>query len=185
MKETKIANRYAKALFDLALEQNLIDKVKADMDQVVTVCQQNKDFRLMLKSPIIFTDKKEAILKEVFEKSLEQISFFFLMIITRKKREAIIDSIAQQYVVIYKDYKNITDAQLSTAVEIDKAIKDKLIDLLKEQTKGEIELETSVDEDLIGGFVLDYDNKKYDASIRKQIKKLQRDFDQNLYIREF
>ena len=185
MKETKIANRYAKALFDLALEQNLIDKVKADMDQVITVCQQNKDFRLMLKSPIIFTDKKEAILKEVFEKSLEQISFFFLMIITRKKREAIIDSIAQQYVEIYKDYKNITDAQLSTAVEIDKAIKDKLIDLLKEQTKGEIELETSVDEDLIGGFVLDYDNKKYDASIRKQIKKLQRDFDQNLYIREF
>mgnify|MGYP001291051194 CR=1 FL=1 len=185
MKETKIANRYAKALFDLALEKNLIDKVKQDMDQVVSVCQQNKDFRLMLQSPIIFTDKKEAILKEVFEKQLEQISFFFLMIITRKKREAIIDSIAQQYVEIYKDYKNITDAQLSTAVEIDKAIKDKLIELLKEQTKGEIELETSVDEDLIGGFVLDYDNKKYDASIRKQIKKLQRDFDQNLYIREF
>ncbi len=185
MKESKIANRYAKALFDLALEQKVLDQVKEDMELVVSVCRQNKDFVMMLQSPIIFTDKKEAILKEIFEKKLQQISFFFLLIITRKNREAILDEIAQQFVIIYKEFKNITMARLTTAAELDKNISDKVISLLKEQTKGEIELEQEIDKDLIGGFVLSYDDKQYDASIKKQIKELKKDFDQNLYIREF
>ncbi len=185
MKETKIANRYAKALFDLALEKEVLDLVKLDMDLVVSVCEQNKDFKLMLRSPIIFTDKKEAILKELFEKNVQQMSYFFLLIITNKKREAIIDLIAEQFVVIYKDYKNITEAQLTTAVEIDQKIKEQIIALLKDQTKGEIELETIVEKDLIGGFVMNYDNRQFDASISKQIKKLKQDFDKNLYVREF
>ncbi len=185
MKETKIANRYAKALFDLALEKGLIDQVKDDMEMVVSVCQQNKDFRMMLQSPIIFTEKKEAILKEVFESQIQQISYFFLMIITRKKREAVLEAIAQQFVIIFKEYKNITMAKLSTAVELDKEIKNKVTALLGEQTKGEIELSEEVTKDLIGGFVLSYDDKQYDASIKKQIKELRRDFDKNLYIREF
>ena len=185
MKETKIANRYAKALFDLALEKELIDQVKDDMEMVVSVCQQNKDFRMMLQSPIIFTEKKEAILKAIFEKQIQQISYFFLMIITRKKREAVLEAIAQQFVIIFKEYKNITMAKLSTAIELDKEIKDKVTALLAEQTKGEIELSEEVSKDLIGGFVLSYDDKQYDASIKKQIKELRRDFDKNLYIREF
>lgn len=185
MKETKIANRYAKALFDLALEKELIDQVKVDMDLVISICGQNKDFKLMLQSPIIFTDKKEAILKELFEKNIQQMSYFFLLIITRKKREAILNLIAEQFVVIYKEYKNITEAQLSTAVEMDPKIKEQLIALLKDQTKGEIELETIVEKDLIGGFVLNYDNKQFDASISKQIKNLKQEFDKNLYVREF
>jgi F-type H+-transporting ATPase subunit delta len=74
---------------------------------------------------------------------------------------------------------------LSTAVKLDKEITTKVSDLLSEQTKGEIELSEEVNKDLIGGFVLSYDDKQYDASIKKQIKELQRDFDKNLYIREF
>lgn len=185
MKETKIANRYAKALFDLALEKELIDQVKVDMELVVSVCQQNKDFRMMLQSPIIFTGKKEAILREIFEKQIQQISYYFLMIITRKKREALLEAIAQQFVIIFKEYKNITMATLSTAVELDKEIKDKVIALLSEQTKGEIELTEEINKDLIGGFVLSYDDNQYDASIKKQIKELRRDFDKNLHIRKF
>ena len=185
MKETKIANRYAKSLFDLALEKELLDQVKNDMELVVSVCQENKDFRMMLQSPIIFTEKKEAILKALFENQIQQISYFFLLIITRKKRESVLEAIAQQFVIIFKEYKNITMAKLSTAVELDKEVKTKVTDLLGKQTKGEIELLEEVDKDLIGGFVLSYDDKQYDASIKKQIKELQRDFDKNLYIREF
>lgn len=185
MKETKIANRYAKALFDLALEKELIDQVKVDMELIVTVCQQNKDFSRMLQSPIIFTEKKESILKEIFEKQIQQISYFFLLIITQKKRESVLEAIAAQFVVIYKEYKNITMAKLSTAVKLDKEITTKVSNLLSTQTKGEIELSEEVNKDLIGGFVLSYDDKQYDASIKKQIKELKRDFDKNLYIREF
>ncbi len=185
MKQTKLANRYAKALFDLALEQKVLDNVVEDMKLVISVCQQNKEFQLMLQSPIIYKDKKEAILKEIFEKSMQQISLFFLLIITKKKREAILETIAHQFVVLYKEFKNITTATLGTAIPLDKALKNKIVGLLQEQTKGEIDLIEQVDEDLIGGFVLGYDDKQYDASVKKQIKELQRNFRENLYIREF
>ncbi len=185
MKETKIANRYAKALFDLALEKDVLDQVKNDMELVASVCVENKEFSRMLQSPIIYTEKKEAILKAIFEKQLEQISYFFLMIITRKKREAVLEAIAEQFVIIYKGFKNITTATLGTAIKLDQEIKDKVTSLLSDQTKSKIELSEEVNKDLIGGFVLSYDDKQYDASIKKQIKELRRDFDKNLYIREF
>ena len=185
MKNTKIAKRYAKALFDLALEQNILNQVKSDMELVVSVCKQNNDFRLMLQSPIIYADKKEAILKEIFEKEVQQMSLFFLFLITRKKRESVIESIALQFVELFKEYKNITTALLSTAVDLDQNIKDKVVKLLKEQTKGEIELLDKVDKELIGGFVLNYKDKEYNASIKKQIEALKRNFEENLYIRGF
>lgn len=185
MKETKIANRYAKALFDLALEQNVLDQIKEDMLLVAKVCEQNSDFGRMLQSPIIYTAKKEAILKEIFEKHIQQMTFFFLLIITRKNREAFIHGIALQFVILYKDFKNITDVKLSTAVKINEEVKNRIVSLLKEQTQGAIELTEKVKEDLIGGFVLNYDNKEYNASIKKLIESLRRDFNQNLFIREF
>ncbi|MCP4553355.1 MAG: ATP synthase F1 subunit delta [Bacteroidetes bacterium] len=185
MKQTRIANRYAKALFDLALEQDILESVKPDMDLVASVCEQNKDFRLMLHSPIIYTDKKEKIISLIFEKHFQQISLYFLHLITRKNREAFIEPIAKQFIEQYKEYKNITTAVLSTAVKIDQNINEEVVELLEDQTKGEIELIESVKEELIGGFVLAYKDFQYNASVQKQIKELKKEFDTNLYIREF
>lgn len=185
MKEIKLASRYAKALFDFALEQNVLEQVKEDMDLVVSVCMQNRDFKLMLDSPIIFTDKKEAIITEIFSKHLQKISYHFLVIITRKNRESLIDGIAKQFIEQYKVFKNITTAQLTTAVSLDLAVKEKVITLLKEQTQGEIELIEEIKKEMIGGFVLSYKDYQYDASIKRQIKELKKEFGTNLYIRGF
>lgn len=185
MKESKVANRYAKALFDLSLEKNTLDQVKNDMELIISVFQQNKEFRILLKSPIISKEKKENILKAIFENRLQQISYFFMIIITRKNREAILESITQQFVVLYKKYKNIITARLDTAFKLNQVMKNNVSDLLSKQTSCEIELIHHVDKDLIGGFILSYDDKQYDASIKKQIKKLQRDFQENIYKRGF
>ena len=185
MKEIKLASRYAKALFDFAIEQNVLEQVKKDMDLVVSVCKQNRDFKLMLQSPIIFADKKEAIITEIFGKQIQKISFHFLLIITRKNRESLTDGIAEQFIEQYKEFKNITTAELATAVPLDKEVKENIITLLKNQTQGEIELIEKIKEDLIGGFVLSYNDFQYDSSIKKQIKELKKEFDTNLYIRGF
>jgi F-type H+-transporting ATPase subunit delta len=185
MKEIKLASRYAKALFDFAIEQDVLEQVKNDMNLVVSVCKQNRDFRLMLNSPIIFTDKKEAIITEIFGKHIQKISFHFLLIITRKNRESLIDGIAKQFIEQYKEFKNITTAELITAVQLDPKVKENVIALLKEQTNGEIELIEEIKEEMIGGFVLSYSDFQYDASIKKQIKELKKEFGTNLYIRGF
>ncbi len=185
MKEIKLASRYAKALFDFSIEQNALEQIKEDMKLVMSVCKQNREFRLMLESPIIFTDKKEAIIIEVFGKHIQEISRNFLLIIIRKNREALIDGIAQQFIEQYKEYKNITTAELATAVQLDPDVKKNVISLLEDQTKGEIELIEEIKEELIGGFVLSYKDYQYDSSVKKQIKELKKDFDTNLYIRGF
>lgn len=185
MKEIKLASRYAKALFDLALEQDLLESVKADMDLVVSVCEQNKDFRLMLHSPIIYSDRKEKIISLIFEKHFQQMSLFFLYLIIRKNREAFIEPISKQFIEQYKEFKNITTATISTAVKLDQNITEEVVELLEDQTKGEIELIEETKEELIGGFVLAYKDFQYNASIQKQIKELKKEFDINLYIRGF
>lgn len=111
--------------------------------------------------------------------------FFFLDIITRAGREDFIEIIADQFIKLYKQYKGIITTTLQTVVKIDSGIREQLIDLLEKQSNANIELIEELNEDLIGGFIFKYDNLEYDASIRKQIQQLRKDFESNLYIKGF
>ena len=185
MKETRIAFRYAKALFDLSIEKENIEQVIEDMMLVHDVCKANKDFILLLANPVVRTDKKLAIIHEIFNKHLQKMSMLFLDIITKAGRENFIDLIAEQYTILYKQHKGIITTTLQTVIKIDDTIKDQLISLLEKQTNADIELTEELDERLIGGFVFKYDNLEYDASIRKQIQRLKKDFARNLYIKGY
>ncbi len=181
-----IANRYAKALFVLSLELNVLEKVKDDMNLIINTCKDSKEFVTFLKSPIIRTDKKLIILKKLFENRIAEISLKYILIITRKNREGYLASIARSYIDLYKKYKNILTVYLDTAIEIDEKTRKKMIALLHKQTNCDIELLEDVKKELIGGFVLRYADYQYDASIIHQLNLLQREATQiNLYERKF
>jgi F-type H+-transporting ATPase subunit delta len=187
MKKTGIlSKRYAKALFDLALEMNIVDQVIKDLQLVFDVYRENKDFRLVLDAPIVNTDRKAAIFKSLFKERVHDVSFKFFMIILRKRREHYLGSIAEEFIIMYKKYKNIVTVRLQTAAPVDEKIRKKVISLLEKQTHGEIELEEQVRKEIIGGFILTYDDNKYDDSIKTQLQMIKRDVaDINLYIRGF
>ncbi|MCD4698475.1 MAG: ATP synthase F1 subunit delta [Bacteroidales bacterium] len=185
MKEARVANRYAKALFDLSIEMNLVENIRNDAVLIAKVCKQNRDFVAMLNSPVIRDAKKLSIISEIFEKHVHELTFKFMAIITYNKRESLIEEISNQVVIIYREYKNILSAQLETAYEVDASTRSEIISLLKKQTKAEIDLSEEVREELIGGFVLSFDDKQYDASILKQIKNLKKEFEVNLFIKGF
>lgn len=185
MNETKIAHRYAKALFDLSLEMNNMEKVRQDEDLILDVCKANKDFVFMLRSPVVRADKKMVVLKEIFQNHLQEITLNFLMIITRNRREKLVPEIANQFIEIYKIYKNIITVEITTATQIDEALRTNILTLLEKRAQAEIDLKEKVDEDIIGGFILSYEDKQYDSSILKQIKNLRREFDINLYVKGF
>ena len=140
MKETRIAIRYAKALFDLSIEKNNVELINDDMRLVHDVCKENKDFVLMLSNPIVRTDKKLAVIHDIFEKHLQKMSMLFMDIITKAGREDFIDLIAEQFTKLYKEYKGIITTSLQTVVAIDDNIRRQLIDLLEKQTESKIEL---------------------------------------------
>jgi len=185
MKETRIAQRYAKALFDFALEQGIMEEVNRDMKAVSEIIRSNRDFRLMLNSPVIRIDKKLAVIREIFEKHFHRASLTYLQIITQKGREKYIPDIAQKFNDYYKEFKGIKTVWLKTAKKVDPKVKEKILQLLREETNAQIELIEEVDEKLIGGFVLKFDDKQYDASLARQIQKLQRDFELNEYLKGF
>ena len=185
MKEGIIAIRYAKALFDFSIEKNILEKAFHDMSLVFNVSKENKSFRQLLANPIIKTNKKQNIIKEIFQKHIHEITIRFLLIITNKRRDIYIESIAEQFIKLYKEHKNIKTVHLQTAIEIDEKIRKSIIKILEEETKSEIELIEDVKKELIGGFILNVDDSQFDASIRNKISKLSQDFNVNIYEKGF
>ncbi|MCF8230502.1 MAG: ATP synthase F1 subunit delta [Bacteroidales bacterium] len=181
MKNTIVARRYARALFEFATEQNLLEEVKKDIELLLKVIRENKEFRLMLKSPVIKSEKKKNIMKDIFRDTMHEVTLRYLMIIISKRRESYLDGISDEFIELYKELKNIVTAHFITAVKMDKDIRMQVIDLLKKQTGGEIEFIEEIKEELIGGFVLQYKDKKYDDSIARQLTDLRKDFEVNLY----
>jgi F-type H+-transporting ATPase subunit delta len=181
-----IAVPYAKALFDLTIEKNLLEETMKDMLEVADLYKANKDFRMMLKSPVISEGKKKIIFTRIFEKTLSKLTFTFLLIIIRKKRESYIGDIASAFIELYKDHKGILTTTLKTAVPVTDDIRLSVRDLMKNQSKGEIELIEEVNAELIGGFILQWKDKQYNASILKQINRLHRGLARfNLYKKGF
>ena len=139
----------------------------------------------LLKSPVIRADKKQKVIRAIFEGKISKLSMRYLDIITRKKREIYIPSIAREYLTDYKKFKNIITVHFTSAKAINDNLRKKVVELLEKQTSSTVELIENVKKELIGGFVLDYNNYKYDASIAYQLKKLKKQSAEvNLYIRE-
>lgn len=181
MNDSKIGKRYAKALFDFALEQNDLEQVSKDMELVNNTIQQSRELRNMLKNPVMYNKTKQSIVKAVFEKHVGEIVINYLMIIVNKNRGEFISEIASQFVDYYKEYKNIKTAHLSTAQEVNDEIRQTIIQIVEEQTKATVELKEDINKNLIGGMVLKVEDLEIDMSLRKRIDELARNFQANIY----
>lgn len=185
MKGTRAAVRYAKALMELALEQGVLERVCEDMKLIGSVCRSNRDFVLLLKSPLVKADKKQFILHEVFKGKISELSDLFVQLLTAKRREAYLDSIAEKFVEQYKEHKKILTAVITTACGIDEELRKKVLEVIKSDGNSEVELIEKTNPKLIGGFTLQVGDKRVDASIAKQIRKLAMEFSENPYIKEY
>ncbi len=182
MQNPRLASRYAKSLLDIAIEQNNLDAVLADMQLIHQVNQANPDFVLMLKSPVVKGDKKMSIFRSVFEGRLQAVTFAFIELMIKKGREFYMPEIAATFLTQYKAYKNIKTVSLSTATPLSDGIRTYILDKVAATTDGTVDLQTEVNEDLIGGFVLKVGDKLFDASIRRDLTDIRNQFTKNLYV---
>ena len=186
MKETRVALRYAKSLISLALERQILEQIKDDMQTVKSVYDESREFRNMLKSPIVKSDKKTNILNEVFSKNLSELSMTFINKITSKKRESILGAIAENFIKLYNEHKNIVTANVTTATKITEEIRAQVLAELKSIVgDASVQVEESIDENLIGGFVLRIGDLEFNASVSNKLQKLKREFVYNPYIKEY
>lgn len=172
MKGSKVASRYAKALLDLAVEQNTLDAVNTDMVNVAEVFEASKDLATALKSPIISPAKKVEILESVFTKNQSPMSIGFMKLIVKKTRAGLIPEIADSFVSLYKKHNNILDVYLTSAIVLDQPVKEKILSKIKLKFTGKINLIEKLDPSLIGGFIVRIDDNQLDASISSQLTNL-------------
>ncbi len=164
-----VATRYAKSLLELAVEKGQLDQVNKDMELVDEVCKSSRDLVVMLKSPIINTDKKQIVLKEVFGGKISDMTLQFMSLMTEKKRESILEEIGAAFKLQYKVFKNVTSAVVTSAVALDADTKAKIIAMVKAEAKGEVEMTEKIDPTLIGGFILRVGDKQIDESVVRKL----------------
>lgn len=185
MKGTRAGVRYAKALKELALEQGVLENVRDDMKLISAVLNNNHDLLVVLKSPIIKTDKKQSILAEVFKGKISKLTELFIQILAAKRRESYLEAIAIEFVKQFKVHKKILTAVVTTASGLDEGLRKKVLEVVQGSGHSEIELIEKINEKLIGGFTLQVGDKRVDASLAKQIRRLNMSFSENPYIKEF
>ncbi len=173
MNESKITTRYAKALFKLAQEKNLLDRIKQDLD-LIKQAFELKEFKEFLYSPIIPEHTKKQIFADLFKGKVHEYTLQFLFILAENRREQYLNIIIMDYEKLYRKALNITEVQLTTAIELDQDLKQQFIDILKKVTDSKIDLHHSVKPEIIGGFILKIDDRRLDASILTQLNKLRK-----------
>jgi F-type H+-transporting ATPase subunit delta len=184
-KNSILAKRYAKALFEMALEKGIIDSVKSDMELVANVVSENRELRQLMVNPLITGLRKQRIFKSVFGKHTDNLSISFLNILIRKGREIEVTEIANQYLKLYLEHKNIIVAEVVTAVEINEETSKRISNLVADLSKKEILIKSKIDPSIIGGFKINMEDYQYDASIRKIIDNMHKEFDKNLFVKRF
>ena len=184
MRVNLLAKRYAQALFDLALEMKLEGKIEKDMHLVEHVLQDHREFKKLLKNPVVDDHKKVKLLNAVFGGHIQELTQKFFVLIIKKDREMYLEPVCEAYIDIYQKYNNILPLELTTAFKADKKNRETIVDKVAKATKMKIELHESVDEDIIGGFIINYEDYQFDASIKRQLKELQSEFSKNLFIKK-
>lgn len=185
MEGTRVAARYAKSFLDLTMEQGILEQAYADMKLIADVAAENPELISLLKSPIIKTDKKQAILKEIFGAKINKVTSAYLQLITSRRRETYLPEVAQEFISQYKEKKKILTAVIITANGIDDNIRQRVIDLVKDSKNTEVVLQEKINKALIGGFILRIGDKQVDASIARKLNNLKRNFKENPFVREF
>lgn len=183
MSARKVAARYAKALMDLAIEQDKLERIFQDVVSFNEV-NENRDFALMMKSPLITASKKEQVFKVLFEGKYDPMTMAFLKILLNKGRERYLPEVADAFLEMYQKHQHVSSVILTTATELSaETVENIRQQLLKAAVTDEkVEIHTEIDPELLGGFVIEFDNKRYDASVKSKLDALKKEFVGNQYV---
>ncbi|HHM23660.1 MAG TPA: ATP synthase F1 subunit delta [Bacteroidetes bacterium] len=173
MKRSKIlARRYARALFLVGKERNILEKLREDMTTLVGALKENREFYHFFLSPEVPRSEKEQKIEELFGDIFSNVFYNFVLVLLKKRRQGLIFDIAEAFGAQLDIYHNRVRAYLTSAVPLDPELQEEVRKRLSEQLKKEIILVPRVDPDILGGILISIDGVVIDGSLRGQLKKL-------------
>tara|TARA_B100000795_G_scaffold120560_1_gene89764 strand:+ start:890 stop:1429 length:540 start_codon:yes stop_codon:yes gene_type:complete len=177
---SRAAIRYAKAVLDQANDANISNVVFDDMKSVHATLEGSKELRTVLQSPVVKADDKKEALIKIFENNSD-VTKGLIQILTSNKRINLLGSVASSYVDLYNASKGVKTATVTTAVALTPAIEAQVLSKVKEMTGSEnVTIHNTIDDSIIGGFILRVGDLQYNASIANQLGSLKREFSKSL-----
>ncbi|MEP6466740.1 MAG: ATP synthase F1 subunit delta [Parafilimonas sp.] len=184
MPNTRLATRYAKSLIDLSIETNQLETIYNDMQFLKQVCKSSRDFVNLLRSPVVNADKKLSIIDAIVKDKISSLTDAFIKLLITKSRESDMPEIITAFIEQYNTIKGIHKVRLTTATAISDDLKNAIISKLKREANlDKIELDAKIDDKLIGGFVLEFNNNLVDASVLRDLKDISKQFkERNVFV---
>ncbi len=169
----EIADVYARALFEVAEERDLLDPIHDELTQFSDALSENRQLQTFFFSPYFSTEEKKAGLKKAVTGADPAFMNFLEALIERHRMPAIF-RIKARYQDMWEDARDLLPVELTSAIELDSATVASIGDRVGEQTKRTVELKSTVDPDILGGIVLRVGNVILDASIRNRLEQLRK-----------
>ena len=167
-----ISVRYARALLKSATEAKIEDAVYTEMQQLAKSYVEVPQLRFTIDNPMLSKDKKEALLLTAVGEKPSDLTKTFIKLVLKEDRERVMQFIANSYVTLYRQQKNVIRGRLITAAAVTPATEQKMRQMVEGKTNGTVEFESEVDPDIIGGFILEYDTYRMDASVKTKLNSI-------------
>ena len=171
-----VSVRYAKALLRFATENKEEQQVYAEMETLSRTFLKVSALQPALLNPVLTNAQKIDLLAAacVGEGQITRSTRRFIELVTEKKRADLMLFIANAYMTLYRKTKGIIKGCLTVPTEISEKVCQRLQQIIESKTSSQVEFEVRVDEEIKGGFILDYDTYRLDASLRTQLNELRR-----------
>ncbi len=187
MKDAEIlAKHYANALINLSIKEKNLAEVEKAFDSFTNSAYKDPRFSVFMGSPVIPRDKKEALLEQILPANTPQILKLFLKLVLAKKRFEILRTIETKFQLLSEKNRGIRRAEFISAAPVAAETEKNIIRFLEKQlssasgpqaAKIEVKLITKTDPELLGGFVLKFDESVIDASYKTKLQELRQKLD--------
>lgn len=167
-----ISVRYARALLKCCAEEHQEEKVYKEMQTLADNYIAFPDLRRTIDNPMIAREKKAELLTVAAGGKVSDITARFISLVLKEGREKVVQFIANSYITLYRQQKNIIRGKLITAVPVSTAMEDKMRKMVESHSSGTVEFTTEVDPAILGGFILEYDTYRMDTSVKSQLSNI-------------
>lgn len=169
---SEVGSRYATALFNLADEENKLDKIQKETRILAGFLKKGTPLHNFLTAPQIRDEEKEKVVKNIWSGKIEKTLLNFLLFLLKKRRVQFFEQIALDFEKLYKEKLGIMEATLISVKKVEEKLQEKLIGKLQKETGKKIQLLNKLDPALIGGSILILANQVVDFSIRNRLNGL-------------
>lgn len=169
----EIARIYSQSLFEAAVDRDKVDQIKAELTTFTQAVDTSEDLRLFLFSPYFSGEEKRDGLARIIDDSSPEF-LNFVQLLAEKHRLPAIHRVQAHYEKLWAEHYKLLPVTVTSAVELPRETIEKIAQSLEAQTGRKVELDGRVDDDVIGGIVLQVGNMVLDASIRGRLDRLRK-----------